>query len=79
LIAICFLFVPRIVDESTKKAAAVDPVEPEKVLKAASEVGAYVDCVLTTHHHWYTTSPPSRASSSFGGSLLGYLLVLEQP
>jgi hydroxyacylglutathione hydrolase len=41
------------VDESTKKAAAVDPVEPEKVLKAASEVGAYIDCVLTTHHHWY--------------------------
>jgi hydroxyacylglutathione hydrolase len=27
-------------------------VEPEKVLKAASEVGASVDCVLTTHHHW---------------------------
>jgi hydroxyacylglutathione hydrolase len=42
------------VDDSTKKAAAVDPVEPEKVLKAASEVGASVDCVLTTHHHWYT-------------------------
>lgn len=48
--------VPRIVDESTKKAAAVDPVEPEKVLKAAGEVGAYVDLVLTTHHHWYTIS-----------------------
>jgi hydroxyacylglutathione hydrolase len=44
------------VDESTKKAAAVDPVEPEKVLKAASEVGAHIDCVLTTHHHWYTIS-----------------------
>ncbi|VAI05993.1 unnamed protein product [Triticum turgidum subsp. durum] len=41
-----------IVDESTKAAAAVDPVEPEKVLAAASEVGAYIDCVLTTHHHW---------------------------
>nr|CAB3500923.1 unnamed protein product [Digitaria exilis] len=41
-----------IVDEGTKKAAAVDPVEPEKVLKAASDVGANVDCVLTTHHHW---------------------------
>ncbi|PWZ54346.1 Hydroxyacylglutathione hydrolase cytoplasmic [Zea mays] len=27
-----------IVDESTKKAAAVDPVEPEKVLKAAGEL-----------------------------------------
>jgi hypothetical protein len=53
----CYLFYflfPRIVDDSTKKAAAVDPVEPEKVLKAASEVGASVDCVLTTHHHWYT-------------------------
>ena len=43
-------------DESTKKAVAVDPVEPEKVLKAAGEVGAYVDCVLTTHHHWYAIS-----------------------
>jgi hydroxyacylglutathione hydrolase len=41
-----------IIDETTKAAAAVDPVEPEKVLAAASEVGAYIDCVLTTHHHW---------------------------
>jgi hydroxyacylglutathione hydrolase len=31
-------------------------VEPEKVLAAASEVGAYIDCVLTTHHHWYAFS-----------------------
>ncbi|KAF8728581.1 hypothetical protein HU200_017844 [Digitaria exilis] len=51
LIAIC-VSPSRIVDEGTKKAAAVDPVEPEKVLKAASDVGANVDCVLTTHHHW---------------------------
>uniref|UniRef100_A0A0D9VTM9 hydroxyacylglutathione hydrolase n=1 Tax=Leersia perrieri TaxID=77586 RepID=A0A0D9VTM9_9ORYZ len=41
-----------IVDESTKSAAAVDPVEPEKVLAAAGEVGAHIDFVLTTHHHW---------------------------
>jgi hydroxyacylglutathione hydrolase len=54
MIAIWFLFFPRIVDESTKKAAAVNQVEVEKVLKAAGEVGSYVDCVLTTHHHWYT-------------------------
>uniref|UniRef100_A0A0E0D008 hydroxyacylglutathione hydrolase n=1 Tax=Oryza meridionalis TaxID=40149 RepID=A0A0E0D008_9ORYZ len=40
-----------IVDESTKSAAAVDPVEPEKVLAAAAEVGVRIDCVLTTHHH----------------------------
>ncbi|KAK9913893.1 hypothetical protein M0R45_037697 [Rubus argutus] len=41
-----------IIDESTKEAAAVDPVEPEKVLKAAQEHGVQVKLVLTTHHHW---------------------------
>ncbi|KAF3331869.1 hydroxyacylglutathione hydrolase cytoplasmic-like isoform X1 [Carex littledalei] len=41
-----------IVDETTKEAVAVDPVEPEKVLLAASEIGADVKSVLTTHHHW---------------------------
>ncbi|KAM5556915.1 hypothetical protein ABKV19_024349 [Rosa sericea] len=41
-----------IIDESTKEAAVVDPVEPEKVLKAAQEHGAQVKLVLTTHHHW---------------------------
>lgn len=39
-------------DETTKEAVAVDPVEPEKVLLAASEIGADVKSVLTTHHHW---------------------------
>ncbi|XP_078159940.1 metallo-hydrolase/oxidoreductase superfamily protein [Carex rostrata] len=41
-----------IVDEATNEAAAVDPVEPEKILHAASEIGASVKYVLTTHHHW---------------------------
>ncbi|PQQ10831.1 hydroxyacylglutathione hydrolase cytoplasmic [Prunus yedoensis var. nudiflora] len=41
-----------IIDESTKEAAAVDPVEPEKVLKAAQEHGVDIKLVLTTHHHW---------------------------
>ncbi|KAJ3682928.1 hypothetical protein LUZ60_013155 [Juncus effusus] len=40
-----------IVDETTKEAAAVDPVEPEKVIQAASEIGACVNSVFTTHHH----------------------------
>jgi hydroxyacylglutathione hydrolase len=53
---ILFVLFCRIIDETTKAAAAVDPVEPEKVLAAASEVGAYIDCVLTTHHHWYAFS-----------------------
>lgn len=41
-----------IVDESTKEAAAVDPVEPEKVLSAAAELGVDLKLVITTHHHW---------------------------
>ncbi|KAK1322108.1 Hydroxyacylglutathione hydrolase cytoplasmic [Acorus calamus] len=41
-----------VVDEKTREAAAVDPVEPEKVLKTAEDVGAKLKLVLTTHHHW---------------------------
>ncbi|XP_008782702.2 hydroxyacylglutathione hydrolase cytoplasmic [Phoenix dactylifera] len=41
-----------IVDESTKEAAAVDPVEPKKIIKCAKEIGADLKLVLTTHHHW---------------------------
>ncbi|KAG8038413.1 hypothetical protein GUJ93_ZPchr0013g34590 [Zizania palustris] len=64
-----------IVDESTKSAAAVDPVEPEKVLAAAGEVGAHVDCVLTTHHHWDHAGGNKKMGHSvpgikvYGGSL----------
>ncbi|KAI4456867.1 beta lactamase domain [Holotrichia oblita] len=41
-----------IVDENTKQAAIVDPVEPETVLKAVEEEGVNLTKVLTTHHHW---------------------------
>lgn len=41
-----------IVDEATREAAAVDPVEPEKVIRAADEAGADIKLVLTTHRHW---------------------------
>eukprot|EP00462_Mataza_sp_D1_P016737 CAMPEP_0175159600 /NCGR_PEP_ID=MMETSP0087-20121206/23514_1 /TAXON_ID=136419 /ORGANISM="Unknown Unknown, Strain D1" /LENGTH=260 /DNA_ID=CAMNT_0016447671 /DNA_START=18 /DNA_END=796 /DNA_ORIENTATION=+ len=41
-----------LVDESTKSAAAVDPVEPEKVLAAAKKAGVTISTVLTTHSHW---------------------------
>ncbi|WVY89819.1 hypothetical protein V8G54_035333 [Vigna mungo] len=41
-----------IVDETTKEAAAVDPVEPEKILEAANSRGVTLKLVLTTHHHW---------------------------
>eukprot|EP00897_Mesotaenium_endlicherianum_P000349 jgi/Mesen1/10314/ME000079S09741 len=41
-----------LIDDSTGEAAAVDPVEPRKVLAAAKEAGATLTTVLTTHHHW---------------------------
>ncbi|KAJ6297131.1 hypothetical protein OIU78_022789 [Salix suchowensis] len=41
-----------IIDESTKEAAVVDPVEPEKLINAANEHGLNLKLVLTTHHHW---------------------------
>lgn len=41
-----------IIDESTKDAAVVDPVEPKKVLKAVNAEGVKLTSVLTTHHHW---------------------------
>ncbi|KAL6977578.1 Hydroxyacylglutathione hydrolase cytoplasmic [Sarracenia purpurea var. burkii] len=41
-----------IIDEATKEAAAVDPVEPEKVLGVSKENGADLKLVLTTHRHW---------------------------
>lgn len=41
-----------IVDERSGKAAAVDPVAPDKMMAAAEEEGADIVAILTTHHHW---------------------------
>lgn len=41
-----------LIDEKTKTCAAVDPSEPEKVIKAAKEHGVQITHVLTTHSHW---------------------------
>lgn len=40
------------IDESTKEAAVVDPVEAEKVFDVANQHGVVLKFVLTTHHHW---------------------------
>ena len=48
-----FLFLQfRLIDEPTRTAAAIDPVEPDKLLAAASAEGVQITNVLTTHHHW---------------------------
>ncbi|KAJ1449800.1 beta-lactamase-like protein [Pelagophyceae sp. CCMP2097] len=41
-----------LVDEATKLAAAVDPVDPARTMAAASAAGATLVCILTTHAHW---------------------------
>ncbi|XP_060555908.1 hydroxyacylglutathione hydrolase, mitochondrial-like [Ruditapes philippinarum] len=41
-----------LIDDETKQCAVVDPVEPEKILKAVKEENVKLTCVLTTHHHW---------------------------
>ncbi|XP_047321926.1 hydroxyacylglutathione hydrolase cytoplasmic [Impatiens glandulifera] len=41
-----------IIDEISNEAAAVDPVEPEKVLRICQEIGCQLKIILTTHHHW---------------------------
>lgn len=40
-----------LIDEDTKEAAIVDPVEPDKVIAAAAAEGVKLTTVLTTHHH----------------------------
>ncbi|XP_054848438.1 hydroxyacylglutathione hydrolase, mitochondrial isoform X2 [Eublepharis macularius] len=41
-----------IIDEETKQAAIVDPVQPQKVVDAVRKHGVKLTTVLTTHHHW---------------------------
>ncbi|CAB3982531.1 hydroxyacylglutathione hydrolase, mitochondrial isoform X1 [Paramuricea clavata] len=45
-------FMYLIIDDKTKEAAIVDPVEPKKVLKAVEKEGVELKTALTTHHHW---------------------------
>lgn len=40
-----------LIDESTKQAALIDPVEPQNVLQVAKEANVNVSCLITTHHH----------------------------
>lgn len=41
-----------LIDEKTKEAAIVDPVEPNKVVNAVKAENVNLTTVLTTHHHW---------------------------
>lgn len=40
-----------IVDEASREAAAVDPVDADAMVQAAQALGVRLTTVLTTHHH----------------------------
>jgi hypothetical protein len=46
------IFPAKIVDETSKEAAIVDPVSPETVVEAVKAEDVKLTTVLTTHHHW---------------------------
>ncbi|XP_058142641.1 hydroxyacylglutathione hydrolase, mitochondrial [Dasypus novemcinctus] len=41
-----------LIDEDSKEAAIVDPVQPQKVVETVKKQGVRLTTVLTTHHHW---------------------------
>lgn len=47
-----FSLFSQIVDEQSKEAAVVDPVEPEHVLAQLKGKDIKLTKILTTHHHW---------------------------
>ncbi|KAK4318225.1 hypothetical protein Pmani_010762 [Petrolisthes manimaculis] len=58
-----------VVDEVSKEAAVVDPVEPKTVLAAVEEAGVSLTTVLTTHHHWDHAGGNKELVESFGKPL----------
>lgn len=40
------------IDKESNIAAAVDPVEPDKVLEVVESHNATLKYIWTTHHHW---------------------------
>lgn len=46
------LLLSQIIDNATKSAAIVDPVDPQSVINAVNEAQVQLTKVLTTHHHW---------------------------
>ncbi|XP_024872981.1 hydroxyacylglutathione hydrolase, mitochondrial isoform X4 [Temnothorax curvispinosus] len=54
-----------IIDEATKEAAVVDPVDPEAVITAVRQNDVKLTKVLTTHHHWDHAGGNAKLSKSF--------------
>lgn len=55
----------KIIDEGTKEAAVVDPVDPEVVIAAVRQNDVKLTKVLTTHHHWDHAGGNGKLSKNF--------------
>lgn len=62
----------QIIDNETREAAVVDPVDPDKVLTAVSDQAVQLKSVLTTHHHWDHAGGNEKLVSKFNKSLKVY-------
>ncbi|XP_046545916.1 hydroxyacylglutathione hydrolase, mitochondrial-like isoform X2 [Haliotis rubra] len=60
-----------LIDEDTKQCAAVDPVEPEKIVSAVKEEGVLLNAVLTTHHHWDHAGGNEKLTALVGKTIYG--------
>ncbi|KAI3927596.1 hypothetical protein MKX01_026529 [Papaver californicum] len=56
-----------IIDETSKEAAVVDPVEPDEIVDFAQQQGLLLKMVLTMHHHWIRQMLP--CIKVYGGSI----------
>ena len=56
-----------LIDDRTKEAAIIDPVEPDKVIEAVQKHGVKLSTVLTTHHHWDHAGGNEELAKKVGG------------
>ncbi|XP_031641216.1 hydroxyacylglutathione hydrolase, mitochondrial isoform X2 [Contarinia nasturtii] len=61
-----------IIDNKTREAVVVDPVDPERVLTAVSDQAVQLKSILTTHHHWDHAGGNEKLVSKFSKSLKVY-------
>jgi hydroxyacylglutathione hydrolase len=57
-----------LIDESSNKAAAVDPYDVSKVREAADRLGVQIVAALTTHHHFDHSGGNEKFAATFSGS-----------
>lgn len=67
-----FVFNLKIIDNATREAAVVDPVDPDRVLTTVSDQAVALKSILTTHHHWDHAGGNEKLVSKFNKSLKVY-------